>query len=172
MAIKNILRTFVLLLVLVFETGTVCADPSLGPPPGADWVLIPGLTDEFEGNTLDSDKWYDYNPGWTGRSPSRFARKNVSVSDGKLHLKCTVAETPTTDHQWDTAAVKSKAKNAVKYGYFEIKCRPMKSEASSAFWFYKADNPRTYWDELDVFEIAGVGKSSQKVWTTVHLFPP
>jgi len=38
---------------------------------------------------------------------------------------------------------------------YEIKCRPMKSQASSAFWFYREE--KDIWTEIDVFEICGAG---------------
>lgn len=54
-------------------------------------------------------------------------------------------------HTYTSAAVQSKT--TVRYGYFEIKARPMKSHGSSAFWFYR-DTP-DWWTEIDVFEIGG-----------------
>ena len=50
-----------------------------------------------------------------------------------------------------TASVKSRAK--VLYGYFEIRCKPMNSRASSGFWF--SDAQPDFWTEIDVFEIGG-----------------
>ncbi len=70
-------------------------------------------------------------------------------------------------HTFTTAAVKSKA--LVKYGYFEIKCRPMKSKASSAFWFY--DITDREWTEIDVFEICGVEEDWKNAYNMgVHVF--
>jgi len=141
-----------------------------GPPPEGKWKPIPELTDEFEGNQLDSTKWHDHNPGWLGRQPGYFSSNNVSVSDGKLHLTArveTLKDLPDGYHTFTTAAVKSKA--SVRYGYFEIKCRPMKSKASSAFWFYQST--KEDWTEIDVFEICGAGeKFKNKVFMSVHVF--
>jgi len=160
------LGTFVLCIVLVCGTVTLRADP----PPGGKWTPIPELTDEFEGENLDSEKWHDHNPGWLGRYPGLFSTNNVSVSDGKLHLTARVEEPNHPDkkfHTFTTAAVKSKA--LVKYGYFEVKCRPMKSKASSAFWFYQ-DTPEE-WTEIDVFEICGAGGKWNNLYNmTVHVF--
>lgn len=126
-----------------------------GPPAGIDWKPIPELTDEFDEKTLDATKWHDHNPSWLGRYPGLFSRNNVSVSDGKLHLTARLEDPKHPDkkfHTFTTAAVKSKA--LALYGYFEIKCRPMKSKASSAFWFYRDE--KDIWTEIDVFEICGV----------------
>lgn len=127
------------------------------PPQDGPWERIPELTDEFPGGRLDSNKWYDHNPEWKGRQPGYFSKENVTVEDGKLHLTARLEDLknlPEGYHTFTTAAVKSKT--PVRYGYFEIKCRPMKSKASSAFWFY--NNTKEEWTELDVFEVCGVGE--------------
>jgi beta-glucanase (GH16 family) len=54
-------------------------------------------------------------------------------------------------HTYTSAAVQSKGR--VKYGYFEVKARAMKSHGSSSFWFY--DSTPEEWTEIDVFEIGG-----------------
>jgi beta-glucanase (GH16 family) len=141
-----------------------------GPPLEGKWKSIPELTDEFEGRALDAKKWHDHNPGWKGREPGFFSPKNVSVSDGKLHLTSrveTLPDLPKGFHTFTTAAVKSKA--LVKYGYFEMKCRPMKSQATSAFWFYNSTPEE--WTEIDVFEICGAGgKWNNSYNMTLHVF--
>jgi hypothetical protein len=154
------------------EKGKVEAVPTrkFGPPEGIDWEPIQELTDEFEGRSLDAKKWHDHDPGWKGREPGFFSPKNVAVRDGKLHLTArveTLPDLPEGYHTFTTAAVKSKA--LVQYGYFEIKCRPMKSKASSAFWFYR-DTPDE-WTEIDVFEICGVGEKWKNTYNmNAHVF--
>jgi beta-glucanase (GH16 family) len=152
--------------VVTFAAIAVVADSVFADPPqGARWVVIPELTDEFKGESLDTAKWHDHNPGWKGRKPGLFLRRNVSVGDGKLHLTArleNVPDAPDGYHTFTTAAVKSKA--LVKFGYFEIKCQPMKSGASSAFWFYHKTSQ--IWTEIDVFEIGGAVPGHQR---TVHM---
>lgn len=145
MKTPDALRALVLLLVFV------CGDANLHaePPPGSTWQPIPELTDEFEGKKLDTKKWHDHNPTWLGREPGYFSKRNVAVANGKLHLTTrmeTLKDLPKGYHTFTTAAVKSKA--LVKYGYFEINCRPMKSKASSGFWFYD-DTPteKKHWSK-------------------------
>ena len=130
--------------------------PQAGPSLPGNWVPIPQLTDEFEGTRLDEAKWHNHNPGWLGRKPGFFSTENVEVHDGKLHLTARMEEPPDETrpkgyHTFTTAAVQSKTK--VLYGYFETKCKPMKSHASSAFWFYQIGP--NMWTEIDVFEIGG-----------------
>jgi len=163
---RDTLGKFVLPAVLVCSAAPLMA----GPPPESKWKPIPELTDEFEGGKLDSEKWHDHDPGWNGRQPGYFSTNNVSVSDGKLHLTARVEDLPNLPdgfHTFTTANVRSKA--AVKYGYFEIKCRPMKSKASSAFWFYQ--HAKEEWTEIDVFEISGVGDKWKNTYNmNVHVF--
>ncbi|MHC4146195.1 MAG: family 16 glycosylhydrolase, partial [Planctomycetota bacterium] len=97
---------------------------------------------------------------------------NVTVSDGKLHLAMRKQEVPEMPknkgyHTYTSAAVKSKTR--VKYGYFEMKCRPMKSHGSSSFWFY--DSTPELWTEIDVFEIGGGAPGFEKKYNmNVHVF--
>ena len=50
------------------------------------WVKFEPMSDEFEGKELDRNKWVVGIDGWKGRQPALFSEKNVTVSDGKLHL--------------------------------------------------------------------------------------
>ena len=50
------------------------------------WVKFEPMSDEFEGKDLDQTKWIRGFVGWKGRQPALFGDKNVTVSDGKLHL--------------------------------------------------------------------------------------
>jgi len=164
--ILDSLGKFVLPAVLAGSAANLMA----GPPEGSVWKPIPELTDEFETKILDSKKWHDHDPGWKGRQPGYFSPNNVSVSNGMLHLTARLEDLPNLPpgyHTFTTAAVKSKA--LVKYGYFEIKCRPMKAKASSAFWFY-ASNKEEH-TEIDVFEICGVGDKWKNVYhMNAHVF--
>lgn len=62
-----------------------------------------------------------------------------------------VPNAPEGYHTFTSAAVQSKKK--VLYGFFEIKCRPMNSALSSAFWLYVQDSIKQ--EEIDIFEICG-----------------
>ncbi|MGB2821762.1 MAG: family 16 glycosylhydrolase, partial [Phycisphaerae bacterium] len=152
------------------EEKAMGGEKGLGPPKGREWVAIGELTDEFEGGRLDAAKWHDHNPTWKGRQPAFFAKHNVTVSDGKLHLtmrKEDLKGLPEGYHTFTSAAVKSRT--AVRYGYFEIKCRPMDSHGSSAFWFY-AQTPEI-WTEIDMFEMGAAAPEHQHiVHMNAHVF--
>jgi beta-glucanase (GH16 family) len=137
-----------------------------------NWLKYLPMTDEFEGTQLDSKKWHPKNPRWLGRQPAYFYHGNVKVSNGKLHLTMRKQEVPEMPkdkgyHSYTSAAVQSKTR--VKYGYFEVKCRPMKSHGSSSFWFY--DRTHQWWTEIDVFEIGGGAPGFEKKYNmNVHVF--
>ena len=127
------------------------------------WTRHATMSDEFDSATLDSNKWWPTNPSWRGRQPARFDPNNVKVTDGKLHLTMRKQESSQTwknrgYHTYTSAAVQSKT--TVRYGYFEIKAKPMKSHGSSAFWFYR-DTP-DWWTEIDVFEIGGAAPGFER----------
>ena len=126
----------------------------IAPLAGNNWKYEPGISDEFNGTTLDTTKWYNHNPTWKGRAPSLFRASNVTMEAGKLVLTGRREEVPNAPegyHTFTSAAVQSKRK--VLYGYFEIKCKPMNSALSSAFWLYTPDEVKQ--EEIDIFEICG-----------------
>jgi len=137
-----------------------------------NWIKYEPMSDEFEGTKLDPGKWHPRNPKWLGRQLAYFYPGNVTVSDGKLHLamrKQAVPEMPRDKgyHTYTSAAVKSKT--TVKYGYFEVKCKPMKSAGSSSFWFY--ESTPEIWTEIDVFEIGGKAPGFEKKYNmNLHVF--
>ena len=138
----------------------------------AGWVKYAQMSDEFDGDELDAEKWWPKNPRWLGRKPAWFDPANVNVADDKLHLSMKKNEPPGMPkdkgyHTYTSAAVQSKG--LVKYGYFEVRCKPMASAGSSSFWFYH--NTPDLWTEIDVFEIGGAAPKFEKKYNmNVHVF--
>ena len=164
--IKNRVSLAVVFVFISLVTPLAKADP----PAGEKFVPIPEFADEFNGGRLDVAKWDDHNPEWPGRKPGLFSKDNVSVADGLLNLTAKAEDLPGEPagyHTYTTAAVKSKT--PVLYGYFEIRAKPMKSAASSAFWFY--NNTKESWTEIDVFELCGVPPVGVKNdYMTTHIW--
>ena len=137
------------------------------------WVKFEPMTDEFEGKELDRSKWTVGMDWWKGRQPALFSEKNVTVSDGKLHLTMRKEKLPPEAEKqgykdYTSAALHTKVRTA--YGYFEVKAKPMNSAGSSSFWFQQEDKPgwRT---EIDVFEIGGKAKGFEHKYNmTLHVF--
>ena len=139
----------------------------------AGWVVLEAMSDEFEGDGLDREKWNTGLTTWRGRQPSLFRDQNVAVSDGKLHLTMRKEPVPARFEKlgykdYTSAILHTKAKAA--YGYFETKAKPMNSAGSSSFWF-KRDATPGWVTEIDVFEIGGKATGfEQKVNMNAHVF--
>jgi len=125
-----------------------------------DWVKYEPMSDEFNGDDLNTNKWVRNMYWWRGRQPALFMEKNVTVSDGKLHLTMCKEQIPEEFNQYgyhDYSSAALYTKDRTHYGYFEVKAKPMNSAGSSSFWFQQDDKPG-YSTEIDVFEIGGKAK--------------
>jgi len=137
------------------------------------WVKFEPMTDEFEGKELDRSKWVVGLEWWKGRPPALFSEKNVTVSDGKLHLTMRKEKLPVESarrgyHDYTSAALHSK--DRASFGYYEVKAKPMNSAGSSSFWFHKEDTPG-WTTEIDVFEIGGKAKGFERKYNmNLHVF--
>jgi beta-glucanase (GH16 family) len=124
------------------------------------WQLDERLTDEFNGSSLDPDRWHVNDATGTdslGRKPALFTPDNASVSGGQLHI---VFRKETLPDKYVRLGFKDYTSAMVRtiergdYGYYETRARPMNSAGSSAFWLAwtgLADNAT----EIDIFEIGG-----------------
>ena len=71
-------HNYIFLLILLCCAGTfneLIAQVTYGPPEppvGQRWILNEDFSDEFNGTSLDSDKWLDHHPKWSGREPGIF----------------------------------------------------------------------------------------------------
>ncbi|WP_075344070.1 family 16 glycosylhydrolase [Tenacibaculum agarivorans] len=156
--------------------------PLTDPNNSGNWVLNTSISDEFEGNKLNEDKWHIqgtngvYVSNFVGRSPSQFSTDNVRVEDGMLKLETRWEPdynfNPKVDKNGDpyenitTAAVISKSEFV--YGYLEVKTKAADAEITSSFW---ATGNNT---ELDFFEMFGDHKQPHKLdkerelWWSIH----
>lgn len=144
------------------------------PPAGFKWVVNPDFTDEFEGNELNAEKWYDKSPYWTnGRAPATFKAYNVSIAYGCLRIRNSRLDPsegndgkPGTKYSYAGGAVASKSDQAW-YGYFEVRMKASLTPMSSTFWLKNSSHTIRYVDErgklitehhrqeLDIIETVG-----------------
>ncbi|TWT80250.1 Beta-porphyranase B precursor [Planctomycetes bacterium CA13] len=124
------------------------------PPEGFKWAVNPDFTDEFEGGTLNAEKWYDKSPYWTnGRSPATFKAYNVSVENGCLRIKNSRLDPPEGNdgepgdkYHLAGGAVASKSDQAW-YGYYETRMKASPTPMSSTFWLKNLPKRIRYVDE-------------------------
>ncbi len=144
------------------------------PPEGFKWAVNPDFTDEFDGDKLDDQKWYDKSPYWrNGRPPATFKAYNVSVENGRLRIKNSRLD-PTEGNDAKPGAKYSLAGGAVAsksdqawYGYYETRMKASRTPMSSTFWL--KNRPQTvqhidatgklvtesHQQELDILETMG-----------------
>ncbi|WP_404309453.1 family 16 glycosylhydrolase [Neorhodopirellula lusitana] len=155
--------------VLILVAAPVVADGLPSPPEGYRWEKNEAFSDEFDGDQLDSAKWYDHNPRWKGRAPGLFVPSAISVGDGYLCIRCGVLDPPQGEFSVACGAVQSKAKTAL-YGYYECRMKASSIPTSSTFWLTseskKVDGGRLSF-ELDIQEC--VGRADRFAVFTTHM---
>ena len=139
------------------------------PPKAYRWEAIPELSDEFDGDALDTSKWLDYHPYWGGREPSQHDPANVSVRDGLLHLKSTtdiddISEVADPEQDvWVSAACVTSREPIASYGYYETRMKASALSMTSAFWF------QGKYSEIDVVEQLGAPKDGRTSAQSQHV---
>ncbi|OEK07556.1 hypothetical protein A8C32_17315 [Flavivirga aquatica] len=150
--------------------------PFSDPDNQGGWIINNTISDEFNGNSLDTNKWNIQGQGgvfqnnFVGRAPSQFSPANVQVENNqliiyskwqpdynfsnKLHLGRNKYEKVTT------GAIISKQE--FLNGYMEIKCKAADGPVSSSFWCIGRQG------EIDVFEHFGQHPKAPKVDRTYH----
>jgi len=146
------------------------------PPEGQRWVLNSPFSDEFNGSSLDLNKWYDYHPYWVGRTPAIFLSSSISLQNGNMQIKnFKLDQDSVYVSPWNGAAytytmaggaVVSKNDNA-HYGFYEVKMKASRIRMSSTFWLKNrwlgghagAECPNNV-TELDIIEAIGGANSN------------
>lgn len=162
--------------------------PAPDPANSGKWHLVEELSDEFNADELDTQKWHiqgedgKYFSNFIGRAPSQFSTENVRLENGMLKLETRWepsfdffdkidhsdknAEGGRAYENITTAAVIGKQK--FLYGYMEIRCKAADASVTSSFWM-TGNNV-----ELDVFEfLARPGQRHKthlesELWSSIH----
>jgi beta-glucanase (GH16 family) len=146
---------------------------SAGQPPSSDWTLIPEISDEFSGTSLDATKW-KIETGYPGSGPFAFSPKNVTVSGGRLNL--TARKEDLNGKPYTAAFLESKISDPGNGSYVEVRARPIDFRANicCAIWeqnfpLGEAANPNP---EIDIQEYM-LGKIGipERVASTLHRWP-
>ena len=144
-------------------------------PLGRSWFLDTENSDEFDGSSLNSDKWYDYAPGWRGRREFIFRKDNVSVAKGSLRLEARRIDPNAMEPEDAASGILPntmpivKSRNKVLYGYFECCSKGCNAEVRNAFWLYDplSDDlhakytPGNCSEEIDIYEFIGKFKEEK-----------
>ncbi|MDQ2086826.1 glycoside hydrolase family 16 protein [Herbivorax sp. ANBcel31] len=149
-------------LVVPFVGVHVSANQNPTPPHGdSSWELV--FSDEFEGTSLDTNKWsYNYPWGNTHNHSAYCVPENVSVSDGLLRIRAENKRHPDApegvDHDgwhyldYTSGAINTMNKFNFTTGYIEGRFKvPSTRGFWPAFWTL---NAHTGWPpEIDILEV-------------------
>lgn len=151
-------------------------------PAGKTWQKVGNLSDEFNNNSFDGNKWTK-NIGFLGKKPSVILASQVSEGNGPNGTGClrirhrylNASERANyPGRNYAGGAVRSK-KDALPGYYMECKMRASHTFMSSSFWLFSdctQTGPSKYRrTELDIQETVGTGNSNSGKFFTKHMVP-
>ena len=135
------------------------------PPTDSEYEKV--WSDEFNGDSLDTNIWSPYVGGWNASAVQgcyKDSPENINVSGGSLNLiglhKPGVTCNKGKNKDFTSGFVETKDKKAWTYGYFEARIKmPNNKSTWPAFWM--SPNEKRYGDgwpmngEIDVVETKG-----------------
>lgn len=139
-------------------------------------------SDEFDGNSLNSDNWsyetgYGGNFGWGNDEWQLYtsSANNVSVAGGNLNINARCANPPACGKRNGTITsgrINSLNKFEFKYGKVEARLKPPVGKGAwPAFWMLGANFPDVGWPnsgEIDVMEIHNLYSNENTTHFTMH----
>jgi len=134
-----------------------------------EWKLLAKHSDEFEGEKLDTKKWYPNNPKWKGRAPTYFHGSNVSLEDGEVVIRVNKHGSVKLPKEFTHSTGFIKSKEKFLYGYFEAEVKLMDAPWVSGFWMTNVG--RDWWTEIDICENApGLHYNRNDLNSNIHVF--
>ena len=139
-------------------------------PVGSKWIAVERLSDEFEDNSIDLEKWQVEPVGngwnWIGRPPGLFKASNVSEADGHLKVTVSALHSPVKIKErlflYQGAIVRSIHPGQPGW-YFETRMKANATEMSSTFWLMtKGGSPKKL--ETDIQECVGRVSQAAADW--------
>ncbi len=133
------------------------------------WSMNMVSSDEFDGNTLNIERWFPNNPTWKGRQPTQFHDDNVTIEGGNAVFSINQHGDDKLLDGYTHSAGFIVSKNLFKYGYFEARLKINNSPWVGGFWM--SNHERDWWTEIDICEnCPGVEKNANSLNSNVHIF--
>ena len=148
-----VIRFNLVLMALLLASAAPCTAVAADPSPVGGWhdgpvfPFVPSLSDEFEGNLIDANKWQNTASWWS----SVFLAENTQVLGGYAQLTTRVHPILGITRPILVSTRK------VKYGYFEARIKTVDAPINSAFWLSNFGVQRNGdpWREIDTVEQFG-----------------
>ncbi len=151
-------------------------------PTGKKWIKIDQLSDDFEGEKLNTKKW-EADPeghpdfGWIGRPPALFKENAITLNDGFMEIEVGKLEKTFTSLKYNTPSIYNyyggivRALQPISYGhYFESRFKMSKTEMGGGFWLMSR-NTCGKKHEIDITESVGsvspLAQEWGKVWDKI-----
>lgn len=158
------------ILLLLIITTSIFAQPEI---KGKSWHKIEALSDEFNSNEIDQDKWHTAAQGhpelnWTGRAPALFQHESFGIADGMLSI--TVGELPepvkmgNLTYLYHGGILRSYLKTNVGH-YYECRMKMNKTEMGGGFWLCHAG---TCGDKTEIDITESVGRLTEETHKWAH----
>jgi beta-glucanase (GH16 family) len=175
-ALRPILFTCIVLLVVLFYSGKTSADACSAATPmivgvkmgGGEWSCNEDYSDEFSDSSLDVGKWISDVKSWGEWS---WDAANVNIRNGVLRLRMSYDPHEKNGRLlfYRSGIVKSRAA-PIKYGFFEARLQAAGRfpGVASAFWMYKALPDE--WTEIDIVELLQSSQSTNVIDHVLHTF--
>ena len=158
-------RIEIFFAALIFCVSILQIQAQPTPPNGKKWEKVEALSDEFNGNNLNTSKWAINVSTWIGRPPGIFKQNAVKVKDGSLQFTAYKLSSPETvnGNRYTHAGALVRALKSQTYGYYECRMKANKTFMSSTFWLINKRNEGSGCDvrvtELDITETVGVNSN-------------
>ena len=133
--------------------------------PAAQWQLV--FNDEFEGDTLDTNKWTTAFPwGRAGANESElqyYAEDAFEFQNGIQRIRA--EERSMAGYDYTSGIISSYSRFHLQYGYVEMRARMPKGQGFwPAFWLLPVT--KDWPPEIDVFEM--LGHETDTIYMTLH----
>jgi beta-glucanase (GH16 family) len=150
---------FLTVSLIAFNCAVISADDAF-LPNHSRWKMI--FSDEFNGNKINTDKWYVYNSKMRRKYMiGRFA-ENIKVEHGVLKL--VTRQPDSKDLKFTAGFIRSKTFTR-KYGYFAARMRYANASGlNNAFWLVTQNLPPEKSFEIDINE----GHYPDEIVSTLH----
>ncbi|WP_242618747.1 family 16 glycosylhydrolase [Alteromonas sp. KUL49] len=161
------------------------------------WIYNAVVSDEFEGDTVDEDRWFivgkfeDGKPVykhpdkpnkwvWKGRAPSQFSGRNYRLEDGKLVLETRwepdfpFEEEVRKPHFGEALPYENIttacfiSRKFFTYGYIEIKSKAADAEVTSAFWSMGDQIELDFFEQFGSHRMEGKAHLDRELWWSLR----
>ncbi len=161
------------------ETKVNAVEPAQPVKTDSDWLMV--WNDEFDGSTIDANKWtHEVNCDGGGNQEAQCYTDDVAnsyVADGMLNIVVLPAEEG-AQKPYTSARLTTQDNRSWKYGRFEMRAKLPSGQGSwPAFWMLPTDEVYGGWPrsgEIDIIESVNLkagtsdGGSEANVYGTLH----